>query len=311
MRTVLSALFGMLFVAAFIAFFLLSSVVDYVEFPEGIVETANEGGLREAIVEHTAEYIAQEVAADPSLQTMSVAQLRGIVGGVITKEWLERALTQAHEAFKNALHGAEETAVLDLRGIKSALGQALSELKARAETSCSDLLGAEACADEQASKVMVAAFEVRALTAIAQLHDEIDLLAQFQGPARQDAREVQKGLESFQTVRMLSLVVLIMSLALFIAFNSRPWSRMAMATGVLAIATSVIYLLVVEVSERMASDEVVKQASAESATQAAEIGAELTNRLVADAVSGSTLPVVMVGLGGLGLVLGATLLRRR
>lgn len=311
MRIVLSAIFGMLSLAAFIAFFLLSSVVAYVESPEGIVESANEGGLRESIVEHTAEYIADEVAADPSLQTMSVEQLRGIVGGVITREWLESTLTEAHAAFKSAIHGAEETAVLDLRGIKAALSQALSDLKTRAETSCRDLLGAEACADEQASKIMVAAFEVRALSAIAQLHDEIDLLAQWQGPERHNARQVQEGLESLQTVRMLSLVVLIMSLALFIAFNSRPWSRMAMATGVLALLSSVTYLVVIEVSERMATDEVAKQAGRESTNQAAEIGAELTNRLVADAVSGSTLPVVMVGLGGLGLIVIAMLLRRR
>ncbi|MCP4445352.1 MAG: hypothetical protein GY811_08415 [Myxococcales bacterium] len=83
MRFLLSGLLGLLFLAAFITFFLMSSVVGYVDSPERLVRSAGEGGLRDAIVEHTAEYIAKEVSSDPTLESMSVPELRGIVSGVI------------------------------------------------------------------------------------------------------------------------------------------------------------------------------------------------------------------------------------
>ena len=312
MRLLLSALLGMLFLAAFIAFFLIGSVVGYVDSPDRLVESASKGGLREAIIEQTAEYIAAEVAADPTLETMSVPELRSIVGSVITKAWLEESLVLAHKAFKSAIHGAETTAVLDLRGIKSALGTALSELKGRAEGNCELLLGAEACSDAQASQAMVAAFETQALLAIGQLHDEIDLMKQLHGSQRDDAAKFQEGLESLETVRMLALVVLILSLALFIALNSRPFSRFAISTGVLAVFSSVVYLIIIAVSEGLATDEVAKQSQLDGDTGAAALGAKVATQVVGDAVTGATLPVTMVGLAGLVLlVLGALASARR
>lgn len=302
MRLLLSALFGMLFLAAFIAFFLLGSVVDYVDSPDRLVASASEGGLRDAIVDQTAEYIAKEVAADPTLETMSVPELRSMVGTVITKAWLEDSLRLAHKAFKSAIHGAETSAVLDLRGIKSALGTALSELKIRAANSCETFLGAEACSDEQVSRAMVASFEARALLAIAQVHDEIDLMQELRGSQRDDAEQLQKGLESMETVRMLALVVLILSLAIFIAFNSRPFSRFAIATGILATVSSVVYLIAIAVSESIATDEVAKQTRLDGDSQAAELGSKLATQLVGDAVTGATLPVTMVGIAGVVLL---------
>jgi hypothetical protein len=302
MRLLLSALLGMLFLAAFIAFFLIGSVVGYIDSPDRLVKSASEGGLRDAIVEQTAEYIASEVAADPTLETMSVPELRSIIGTVITREWLEDSLILAHKALKSSVHGAEATAVLDLRGIKSALGTALSELKVRAESNCEALLGPEACSDAQASRVMVAAFETRALLAIEEVHDEIDLMQQLHGSQRDDAAEVQKGLESLETVRMLGLVVLIISLALFIAVNSRPFSRFAISTGILATLSSVIYLIAIAVSAGVATDEVAAQAKLEGDTAAAALGAKVATQLVGDAVMGATLPVTMVGIAGVVLI---------
>ncbi len=295
----------MLFLAAFVAYFLMSSVVGYVDSPDRLVESATEGGLRDAIVEETAEYIASEVAADPTLENMSVPELRTIVGTVITKDWLEDSLVLAHKAFKSAIHGAEASAVLDLRGIKSALGTALSDLKVRAESNCEMLLGADACSDEQASRAMVATFETRALLAIAELHDEIDLMQELRGSQRDDAAQLQKGLESMQTVRMLALVALIISLALFIAFNTRPFSRFAISTGILAVVSSVVYLITIAISEGIATDEVAKQAELEGDSGAAALGSKIATQLVGDAVTGATLPVTMVGLaGGALIVLG-------
>ena len=311
MRYLLSAVFGMVFLAAFVGFFLMSSITDYVDSPDRLVESASKGGMRDAIVEHTAEYIAEEVAADPTLKSMSVSELRGIVGGVITTEWLEDSLALAHKALKSAIRGVEATAVLNLREIKAALSRALSDLKNRAEDNCIELLGADACSDAHASKLMVATFEARALAAVGQLHDEIDLMEQLQGADREDAAQLQKGLESMETVRMLALVVLILSLALFVAINSRPFSRLAMSTGTLAIVSCVVYLLVIEVSESRASDEMAKHASGEMSSETATLGARLANQLVGDAIAGSTLPVVMTGIGGAILVGLAILLRRR
>ncbi len=308
MRVLLSALLGMLFVAAFIAFFLMSSVVGYVDTPDRLVAAAGDGGLHEAIVEHTAEYIAAEVAADPTLETMSVEELRVIVGTVITKEWLEESLRMGHKAMRNAIRGVEEDAVLDLRGIKSALVQALANLKEQSSANCELLLGAEACSDTQISTEMITAFEARAGLAIGQFHDEVDLMEHLHGSHRDQARELQKGLEGMETVRMLALVVLILSLALFIALNSRPFSRFAGAVGLLALISSGLYLLVIAVSESMATDEVAARGGE---TRAGELGAKLAGRLVADAVTGSTLPVVMVGLAGGVLLILSVLSGRR
>ncbi len=308
MRLLLSALLGMLFIAAFIAFFLMTSVVGFVNSPDRLVDSARSGGLHEAIVEHTAEYIAAEVAADPTLETMSVDELRVIVKTVITKEWLEESLTVGHRAMRDAIRGAEATAVLDLRGIKSALTDALSALKERSAENCELLLGAEACADTEVATAMIAAFEVQAHRAINQFHDEIDLMEHLHGSQRDQARELSKGLEGLETVRMLALVVLILSLAFFIALNSRPFARFAGAVGILAIISSALYLLTIAVSGDMAADEV---AGSGGETQAGELGAKLASQLVSDAVTGSTLPVVMVGLGGLVLFVLSFVTARR
>ncbi len=308
MRVLLSALLGILFLAAFVAFFLMTSVVGYVDSPDRLVSAAGEGGLRDAIVEHTAEYIAHEVASDPTLETMSVDELRVIVGGVITQAWLEDSLTLGHKAMRSAIRGVEETAVLDLRGIKSALIEALSALKERGQENCELFLGAEACSDAQVSAAMLAAFEAQAMRAIGQFHDEIDLMEHLHGSRRDQAKQLQEGLEGMETVRMLALVVLVLSLALFIALNSRPLSRFASAVGVLAITSSVLYLLAIAVSESMARDEVAARGGD---TQAGELGAKLASRLVGDAVTGSTLPVTMVGIAGLAFLILGVLSRRR
>lgn len=311
MRFLLSALAGLLFLAAFIAFFLLTSVVGYVDSPDRLVASAREGGLRDTIIEQTSQYIVDQVAADSSLQNMSVPEVRGIVAGVITQEWLDGSLTLAHGAVKNAIHGAEASAVLDLREIKTALGQALSNLADRAEMNCENLLGAQACSNAQESKRMVAAFERSANAAIAQLDDEIDLMQELQGSSREEAKRLQEGLESMETVRMLALVVLIMSLAFFIILNHRPFGRFAVATGVLGIVSSATYLVAIAVSEGIAQDALAKQAGREAGPEAGELAARLTNELVSGAISGSTLPVVLVGVAGLALVVVGMLTLRR
>jgi len=311
MRFLLSAILGILVIAAFIAFFLLSSVVGYVDSPERLVESTHEGSLRKVIVEQTATYIADEVAADPTLANMSVEQLRAIVGSVVTQEWLDETLITAHGAVKRAVHGVEATAVLDLRGIKLALSGALSDLKIRAESNCAELLGADACSDADASRRMIAAFEARSLVAIGHLDNEIDLLQELQGADRENAVKLQRGLESIETVRMLSLIVLIMGCAVFIAVNARPLSRLLLATGTIASLSSAIYLVAIVMSESRASHEVSLASSAHSSAEAGTLAGRFVHQVIGGAVGGSSVRVGCIGGVGLVLIVLGIAARRR
>lgn len=310
MRALLTVLLSFVFIAAFTAFFLLSSVVKYVEEPDRVVETAARSDLRGAVVELTAGFIADRVAADPTLQTMSELELREIVGGVITQDWLDESLVSSHKAVRGALRDAEATAVLDLRETKLALREALSKLRGRAQANCARLLGADACGSAREARVMVAAFEKRADAAIDEITDEIDLLASLSSDERQKATELREGFESLETIRMLGLVVLIMIGAGIIILNARPFRRLIVATGSIAMISSGIYLLALNLSGSFASEALAKE-TGDTGDRAATFTARLVASLVEDAVGGSTLPVALIGVAGFVVVTLVLLLSRR
>lgn len=164
---------------------------------------------------------------------------------------------------------------------------------------------------------MVASFEARALLAIASIADEVDLLQSLQVRDRATATELKDGLESFQTVRMLALVFLIISLAIFIAIGSRPLRVLVLRTGILAMVASAVYLLTVAVSESLAHDGVSKGALRVGEKHAIDdqlqqFTAELVRDLVSSAMSGSTMPVALIGVAGfVGVSLVVLLGRRR
>ncbi len=312
MRFLFTSLLGLLFVAAFLAFFLLSSVLGFVNDPQRLLDSANQSEVRTQVVELSSRYIAEKVAADPSLQRMSVPQLQIIVSGVITEEWVEHSLVQAHAALKGAVHGAENNAVLDLRSTKEALRQAVLHLKEQGASSCEKLLGPEHCANADESRQMIATFEARAADAIDQIEDEISLLGDLQGQDRANAKQLKEAFDSLATMKMLALLLMGLCLAGIVALNSSPLLKTVLVTGILAILSSGVYLLTVAVTNQMASEQLASYTLNEGSKEAQEFGRRLVGDLAENLVSGSTLPVAMIGLvGGIAIAMALIFSRRR
>ncbi|MBL4637614.1 MAG: hypothetical protein JKY56_27405 [Kofleriaceae bacterium] len=311
MRLLFTSILGLLFVAAFFAFFLLRSVSGYVESPDRMLASAESLDLRSEVVNASASYIADKVAADPALKEMSVEQLQLIIGGVVTEEWFNSTLRAVHGELREAIHGAEKNAVLNLRNIKASLKTALSKMKAQALENCQRLLSAELCKDAEHSSIMIAAFEAQANAAIDQIEDEVSLLGDLEGEQLKNAKNLSDAFEGVETVRMGALLLLILSLAGIIILNNRPLSRMLGVTGAVALIASGLYLLTIAVSNRLASEELSSQLGRLSDEKMGGLSTEWVGKMAGDLIAGSTMPVSMIGVAGVLAILASILFARR
>lgn len=311
MRFLFTSILGLLFVAAFFVFFLLRSVTSYVDTPDRMLESAKSAGLHSELVNLSSAYIAKEVASDPSLQEMSVEQLQVIIGGVLTEEWFDKALTTAHGELHDAIIGAEKSAVIDLRNIKTALKGALSDMKTQAMDNCQLLLSAERCSDARVSTEMIASFEAQANAAIDDIEDEVSLLGGLEGEDREQAEELSEVFEGLETVRMVALLFLILSLTGIVVLNHRPLGRMLGVTGGVALLASAVYLLTIAVSNRMASDELASHMGKLSDENLGGVSTDWVGQMAGDLISGSTMPVSLIGVASALAVFVAIFVGRR
>jgi hypothetical protein len=311
MRVIFTTILGFVFVAAFVAFFVLSSTLAYVDSPERLLDSSRRHDWRDAIVTLTADHVAREVAADPSLKEMSMVELRAIVSNAITTDWLEESLRAGHSAIRTAIDGARSDAIFDLRGTKAALREVLVSLKTRSESNCDSLLGPKNCADADASKRMMRDFEREALRAIGQVADEVDLLESLQGRDRSNAKKLQEGLGNLETVRMAALGTLVVSLLLILLVNGSSARRMVVVTALLAILSSAVYFLALGFSSNLAREGSGAVIGGESQDEVREFSVMIAQQMLDDAVFGSVAPVLLVGIVGVAALVVMALRRRR
>jgi len=294
-RTWAKSVLALVFIAAFFGFFVLTSAVGFVNSPERSIAAAKESQLREGLVTTAADYISQEMTKNRSLVPMSTDQLRGVLAGVITESWLELSIRTAHQAFSSAIHDAETSATMDTRGLKAALLTSLDALESTASSHCVALLGKEACADTRASRRMVRAFQSQVRRELRQVDDQVNLMRSLTPGSRVRVGKVQRALESMETARMLALVVLITSMALFTVLCSRPRSAMLTSSAKLLAFCCLAYLTVSELGDRYLAQELSSLVHSEMQAGAADIVARFSSALAGEVIRGSTFAVATLG----------------
>lgn len=326
MRSLISLPLILIFAVAFAGFFLLDSVARYASDADAFAETAREARVRGTLVEVTEEFIYGELQKDPTLAGISREELRAIVDGVISEAWFDESVRAAHRATLEALDEAKESAIVDLRGTKRALRDAMADLERRAGEACVRLLGAQACADADQAAVALAAYRARSELAIGRIADEIDIVAEITGDGSRAAAKrvtelelVRKHLGNVRTLRWIGLGVVVGCLVLLALINGGRLSRMLRAVGFALILGAALYLVTVSVTSgylREVAAEHLAEARDERVQLAgydrmlAEGSQRFAVELVARSTSHSTGAVLLIGVVGLFALAGGVLGRR-
>lgn len=323
MRTLITIPLTLVFVAAFVLFFLFDSVARYTADPDAFIETAREAKVRETIVDVTEEFIYDYLRQDPSLQNVSRTELRALVEGVISDEWFHASVRSAHAAALAAIDEAKKSAIIDLRATKQALRDAVQQLQRRAGDACATLMGADACADADHAARLLAVFGARANRAIDGINDEIDILGELTGAqGRADSKElelVRKRLGDVRSWRWIGLGTLIVCLLLIALVNGSRLTRMLRATGLAVVLGAGLFLATAGAISAYASDEMQEHVTSARDRHAgvdrldrmiAEGSERFTLKVVEHSMDQSTGRVLMLGLVGLGAFLTGALLRR-
>jgi hypothetical protein len=252
MRRLVTFLLTLIFVAGFCGFFAIQSLVTYARDTDAVVATARAADLRRTSVELATEVIYEELSSSAMLANVPKQQLAVAVREVITDQWVEGTVRDAHAGLVAALDGAGagDRAEIDLGPTKDSLSKAFALLGARARAECAAILGPGPCVSSAKAKVAMAAYQVSVQTAIRRIPDRVDLLAALEASRQAERVEtlidpgtLRRRLNDLGALRWLGLAALGVGLVLIALVNWRPAGRTLQATGRALGVAAVAYLL--------------------------------------------------------------------
>ncbi len=325
MRTVLSVIVGLLFVLAFVSYFLLTSIAASVLETDEFVATAKRADLRGVVVDVLHESLEQELATasiDPSFKGIVSAASRQIIEGAMTDEWFYEVLSIAYGGLISLTEEDSSDKLVDLREKKTRLETALLELGDSALRQCSQVAGSS-CRDVQKAKTISRSYRRGVRQVIKAMPDQTNLsrlIKRSLPPKLARPEAFRKGLHMIRTIRwgLLGAMMGLMLLLVFIASSSA--GRLFVTVGIVLITAAGIYLAAASIAGSVADshirDEFARRleshARSDSVVAVAGTGSERISRAVIDsALSARALPVTFALLGGFAAFAGGIFLVRR
>ena len=254
MRRLVTFLLTLIFIAGFCGFFAVQSLVTYARDTDAVVDTARAAKLRDTAVELTAGAIHAELRSSAQLGNVPRGQLTEAVRLVLTDDWVEGTVRDAHAGLVAAFDGAGHTAEIDLRPTKDSLSRAFAQLATMARDKCAVVLGTGPCSSGNKAKAAMDAYKQSVKTAIGRIPERVNLLAALEasGQAERvdafiDVDGLRRRLNDLGALRWLGLAALGVGLMLIALVNWRPAGRTLQATGRALIVAAVVYLLLARV----------------------------------------------------------------
>lgn len=301
MRVLLTALLIAVFVPAFVAFWLVRSVVGYAADTDAVVDSARAADLRGLGIQILVDDVYEELDTDPVFKPIPREQLRAIAEDIVTQRWFDDALRTAHAAFVRAILDARDDAVIDLRDTRRQLTESLDGLRERALDECAAVLGPALCSGDEAAEQVVGAYDAKARAAVADIPDEIDLVDEL---GVKDVEQIRSRLGDTRTVQWVGLGVLLVCLLAIMALNAGAFSRLLWATGLALALAAAAYLIVVAGArasgEEAVRDEMLARLGPDDAAPADELALALSLQVARDATGYAHGPVLVIG--GLGVI---------
>lgn len=335
MRTISSILVGILALVAFCGFFLLHSVLSYIESPKLVTETAKTHNLRTLAYEAADLVLMHQLHKTglerPKLRDFIQREARSVFQEVLSSEWFYQTFATGYRGVLDILEGREIPEKLDLQDRKVELMNKLEVVAEDVVARCEELIGGSVCRDRTRHAEILFSLRAAITAAIAEIPDRLDiqLVATTSGNPwlDSDSDEVKRAREYLHAARLAHKVALV-ALLLFlfvIGFTNRPpLSRMLLALGLVVSVSSGVYIAGVNMMEEEMQERVriTREGIHLSTTPISRdgtvgditaLGAEtLTLGAAHDSVHGSDRMVVGLGAGGIGcIVLGVLIWRRR
>ncbi len=320
MRSLWTLMLAIVFVAAFVSFFLVGAIASYARDTSAVLGSARRAQAREQVVALVAATLHAELAADPRLAGIAEVPLRVAVDRVIDETWFEKTLAGAHRSVLAAIEGAEGDAIVELRATKAKLQAALAELGQRARSECESFFGRDACGDSLHLEQAMLAYRARADAAVRQLPDRIDLLGQLEDRAPVRLQELRRRVADAEAIRWLGLGVLVVTLGLIAFLSATSGSRLLVTIGAVVAVAAALYLAVVALAAAPIRERALAYATElgaagpeprdEVGRQARVASQRLGLVLIEDATKHRHGSVLAMGVAGLGLVAAGRWLAR-
>ena len=241
-RSSLSALLSSIFVSLCVAFMSLWGAHKLFSSTEALQESAQKAGLRAALVDAASHKVAEEIAKDPNLVPMNASEVRGMVEGVITQEWLNSNIVLVHESLLAIAQSAQLGAEIDLREFKSRLESGIRDLRKRAEENCTSVFGSAECENAHEAARMARRFENEGKKHIGRIADRIDLMEGLSPDGREEAQTWLSRLDTLRSYRILGALSLLTLFLVICALNFPTFADLFGRLGTLSLATAIAYL---------------------------------------------------------------------
>jgi hypothetical protein len=320
-RTLSSILVGVLALVALCVFFILHSVLSYIEDPDAVTETARGEALHERVLDLADIIIEDEMRSaglyGEELRAFVKTEARQAFGEVFAPDWFYRAFHDAYAGALAIVHDRRPEPV-DLRDRKQALGDGLEGVAGKVMEHCRELIGTPSCADPDSRRRMLMPVTGAVRRAVDDIPDalEVETIAARAGAEwlRTDSRQMARARQALRIARVaksISLGALLLFFLVIGVSNRAPLGRMLIALGLVIGLTSAGYIVGLQVADAKMR-EPIELALAEVNTRArtsdptvgsvALEGTSDWSRAVAhDAIHGSD--TMVIGLGGVGIVL--------
>ncbi len=294
MRTFGTIVFGLLFIVAFVGFFLAHSAVGFPLSTESVVETAKEVELYDVVME-TVDMGMQEAVRQADNKQLAEELASGMgdtLKDAIPEDWFYENFEKAWAGLVAFVEGGEDVAEIDLKEQKEQLRKYIDGVV--------DKYAPTEDEAERARKELDDALKV--------VPDTVTIGALFSkagndAPDTAQLEDLRDNIKEFEKYRMMGLGGLLGLLFLLILLAAKSPKRFLISIGIILTLSSGLYLAVTNVGTDLLIEEAMKEhestASSESERFAEKKGIEVAQTAIRSAVQRSDTLVAGIGAAGL------------
>ncbi|MBT8492958.1 MAG: hypothetical protein KJO07_07840 [Deltaproteobacteria bacterium] len=325
MRTLLTIVLGLVFVAGFTAYFVGASVVKHLGNADDVVEAARQGQAHELVVDVLEASLKQELEASDATFKLSVeGALRPLIESVVSADWFYETLAIGYGGFAEVVSERNGDRKVDLSPRKQELRDKLYELGERALARCRSLSPDGSCARE--GQTLVRDYRagvdnvLKAMPGETSLSEIIDELGhRFLPPQLARSRAIKDSARTLRIFRWACLAALAVLGVVIFGINLGPLARALVALGLVLMVSAALNLALLSVVGGQLGDEIhaefdkVLAAEADPVVRVAVSDGERVVRAQLDYALGDASPYLAGWLiaGAVSLAAGIALSKRR
>lgn len=268
-RVFFTIVLGLVFQLAFLAFFVLNSVVGLPTDSEAVVGALRDGDLHGAMVDLVDDRVRRQVrtrSPDPDYADHVTKQIRPLVEEAVPERWFYETLEKAHEGLVRYVEKGKDNTSIDLTDLKSKLKMLLLQLGSEVVAQCeAEGASSRVCTRVGELNSTYKTYRAQVETAVESLPDETNLTALIiagsggqqadtekrMASQRKKLGDARDRLAKLDTVRWAAVGVLAFLLLLVALINKRTVSRMLVNVGLVLSISCVFYLVSVEAAGRL------------------------------------------------------------